>query len=540
MDNRPTRAHRRPESIQRQGMTRQQQNVQNRQNAQTHQSGQTPARPAQTNPPQTRQSQPRQNDYRFQAGTVRRTGANPQSQRQNRNPKPAQQRSVVRHVSDLSRDERAVAEAKKELALRKKSRKWLANYEKDKAALLEEQAAEKTWQEEVVRYRGGVDLFMTGIILLLIVLGTITVFSASYPIAVYEGDDPTSYIKRQLMYVGLGLVVGLFAIIIEPKFYKKWLPFIIYAAGTVLLIAVLFIGTTEGVTQRWISIGGFFNIQPSEIMKVGVIFMLAWYADKYEEAMYDITLDTWSQYRFNVLYPGMLLGFACALFLVGKHLSGFAIVAAIGFLMMIISTKRVKWLICTVIPLALAVGIVYLILNPYALRRITAAVDETPDTLGAMYQSLKSTYAIGSGGLLGVGLGEGRQKYHFLTQSHTDFIFSVWCEETGFVGAAALIILFLLFIWRGYTIALRAPDKFSMLLAFGITTHVGIQAFLHMMVTTGLFVNTGVTFPFFSYGGSSLIVLMAEMGVLLCISRQYYRKKSDVEREQIMKQMGME
>lgn len=532
MDNRPTRAHRRPESIQRPAQTRQQHG----------QSGQTPAnrtRQPQTRQAQMRQVQPRQNDYRFQSGPVRRTGTNPQNTRQNRNPQSTQQRSVVRHVSDLSRDERAVAEAKKELALRKKSRKWLANYEKDKAALMEEQAAEKIWQNDVVRYRGGVDLFMTGIILILIVLGTITVFSASYPIAVYEGDDPTSYIKRQLLYVGLGLVVGLAAIIIEPKYYKKWLPHIIYAAGTVLLIAVLFIGTTEGVTQRWIDLG-FFNVQPSEIMKVGVIFMLAWYADKYEETMHDITLDTWSQYRYNVLYPGIILAFACALILVGKHLSGFAIVAAIGFLMMIISTKRVKWLISTVIPVGLAAGVVYLILNPYALRRITAAVDETPDTLGAMYQSLQSTYAIGSGGLLGVGLGEGRQKYHFLTQSHTDFIFSVWCEETGFVGAAALIVLFLLFIWRGYTIALRAPDKFSMLLAFGITTHVGIQAFLHMMVTTGLFVNTGVTFPFFSYGGSSLIVLMAEMGVLLCISRQYYRKKSDVEREQLMKQMGMD
>lgn len=526
MDNRPTRARRRPENIGQSGSRTAQTNHTRQTGAPHTQNRQTQARPRQSG------------DYRFQAGNTRRPVQNRQngqrSPQANRNP----QRSVVRHVNDLSRDERALTEAKKELALRRKSERWLNNYEKDKAALAEEQAIEKTWQNEVVRYRGGVDLLMSGIILLLIVLGTITVFSASYPIAVYEGDDPTSYIKRQLMYVGIGLFVGLFAILIEPKYYKKWLPFGIFGLGTVLLIAVLFIGTTEGVTQRWISVGGFFNIQPSEIMKVGVIFMLAWYADRHEETMHDIALDTWMQYRYNVLYPGMILAFACGLIMLGKHLSGFAIVAAIGFLMMIISTRRVKWLIFTVIPLGIAVVIGYLLLNPYAMRRITAVTDETPDTLGAMYQTLQSTYAIGSGGLLGVGLGESRQKYHFLTQSHTDFIFSVWCEETGFVGAVALIILFLLFIWRGYTIALRAPDKFSMLLAFGITTHVGIQAFLHMLVTTGV-INTGVTLPFFSYGGSSLIVLMAEMGVLLCISRQYYRKKTDVERERLMKQMGM-
>ena len=156
-----------------------------------------------------------------------------------------------------------------------------------------------------------------------------------------------------------------------------------------------------------------------------------------------------------------------------------------------------------------------------------------------MYQTLQSINAIGSGGLMGVGFGESRQKHHFLTQSHTDFIFSIWCEETGFIGAIALIILFLAIIWRGYTVARRAPDMFTMLLAFGITTHIGIQAFLHMMVTTKLFFNTGVTLPFFSYGGSSLMVFMAEMGVLLCISRTYCRSKADLEREQLMEQMGM-
>ena len=148
-----------------------------------------------------------------------------------------------------------------------------------------------------------------------------------------------------------------------------------------------------------------------------------------------------------------------------------------------------------------------------------------------MYQTTQSIYAIGSGGLFGVGLGESRQKFSYLSAAHTDFIFAVWCEEWGFIGAVTLIALFLLFMWRGYVIALRAPDKFTMLTAFGITTHVGIQAFFNMCVVADMFPNTGITLPFFSYGGSSLIVLLFEMGILLSISRQYYRKKSDLRKK---------
>ncbi len=536
MDNRPTHARRRPESVQ---------NPRQNQPARPAQNQTRQARPAQS---QTRQGHPMQSQNRASAqNRPVSSGTRSQVQRsgsQNRGSVPAQ-RSVVRRVNDLSlredaaRKEKAAAEAKKELALQKKSDRWLTRYQEDVKLQTADEEVERKWQNEVIRYKGGFDFWMCIFVLLLLVCGTVTVFSASYPLAVYEENDPTAYIRRQIMYTVFGLAVALVAMFFEPKYYKKWLPKLLYAAGAVFLVAALFIGTKEGETTRWIDLGPI-NVQPSEIMKVGVIFLLAWYADKYEEKMNDITLNLWPQYRYNVLYPVMILGIAAILVLSGKHLSGFAITAAIGGLMMIVSTRRVKWLIFTALPAALVLGIGYLLKNPYALLRITAAVDEEPDKLGAMYQTLQSLNAIGSGGLLGVGFGESRQKYHFLTQSHTDFIFSVWCEETGFVGALGLILLFLLIIWRGYTIARRAADKFSMLLAFGITTHMGIQAFLHMMVTTKMFFNTGVTLPFFSYGGSSLVIFMAEMGVLLCISRHYCRKKSDVEREQLRKQIGLE
>lgn len=446
----------------------------------------------------------------------------------------------VRDLNQRAQDAKKKAkQAKKEADLKKETIKWLAQYKEDVKVQEADEAVEKEWQEEVVRCKGTLDFPLLFFAILLLLAGTITVFSASYPLAVYENNDPTKYISRQIIYTAAGLVAAFFAAVIPPSFYKKWLPFIIYAAGIGLLVAALFIGTVEGETMRWIDFGPF-NVQPSEIMKVGVIFVLAWYFDRFEKKVNDITLNLRPQFRYNILIPGCILGVACVLIMAGKHLSGFAITAAIGGLMMLVATRRPKWLVATVTPMAVVGGVAYLIANPYALLRITAALDKNPDKQGAMYQTLQSINAIGSGGLMGVGFGESRQKHHFLTQSHTDFIFSIWCEETGFVGAVALIILFLAVIWRGYTVARRAPDKFTMLLAFGITTHIGIQAFLHMMVTTKLFVNTGVTLPFFSYGGSSLLVFMAEMGVLLCISRSYCRSKADLEREQLMQQMGMD
>ena len=390
--------------------------------------------------------------------------------------------------------------------------------------------AEAKWQEDIVRVRGGIDGAMLAIILILVAFGSIAVFSASYPEAVRKTSDGMTYIRSQILYVLVGFVFMTIMAWMPIGFYRPWAPVTAYCIAALLLIIVLFIGTSEGVTMRWIDVGPF-NIQPSEIMKLAIILMLAWYFDKYEKRMNTPTKDWKVQYHWNTVFPIVILGGACGLVLIGKHLSGTIIVGMIGLLMLIVGGCKLKWLFSTGIPLAiLAVG-GFLITNPYALKRITTFTDENADKLDELYQTTQSIYAIGSGGLFGVGLGESRQKFSYLSAAHTDFIFAIWCEEWGFLGAVALILMFLLFLWRGYVIALRAPDKFTMLTAFGITTHVGIQAFFNMCVVADMFPNTGITLPFFSYGGSSLIVLLFEMGILLSISRQYYRKKSDLRRK---------
>lgn len=399
---------------------------------------------------------------------------------------------------------------------------------------------ERKWQEEVVRIRGGIDVFMLVIILILLALGTITVFSASYPLAISEGRESNYYIVKQIQFLLIGGAAMAFEILFIPvKFYKnKFIVFSAYFVSMALLIYTFFKGNAEGEAVRWISLG-LFNLQPSELMKISLVLMLAWYADRYQRQMKELNLG-FTSYKYNIIYPCLILGGACIFVLIGKHLSGTIIIGVIGFFMMIVAGCRIKWLLATGVPIGGAVIGVFLALNPYALKRITTFTDENADILSDLYQTTQSLYAIGSGGLFGVGLGESRQKYSYLTQAHTDFIFSIWCEEWGFIGAVFLIVLFILLVWRGYVIALRAPDKFTMLTAFGITTHVGLQAFLNMCVASDLIMNTGITLPFFSYGGSSLVVLMMEMGILLSISRQYYRKKSDIEREEMMRQLGMD
>lgn len=396
--------------------------------------------------------------------------------------------------------------------------------------------AEAKWQEDIVRVRGGVDGVMLAIILILVALGCITVFSASYPEAVRKSMenpnvDGMTYVRSQILYVVIGFAaMALMAWVIPVNFYRSWAPLTAYVVAILLLIIVLFYGTAVGVTKRWIPLGPI-NIQPSEIMKLAIILMIAWYFDKYERQMNDSRPGFREQFKWNTIYPILILGLACGFVLIGKHLSGTIIVGMIGLLMLIVGGCNLKWLFATGIPLAgVAIG-GFLALNPYALKRITTFTDENADKLDELYQTTQSIYAIGSGGLFGVGLGESRQKFSYLSAAHTDFIFAIWCEEWGFIGAVFLIVLFLLFMWRGYVIALRAPDKFTMLTAFGITTHVGIQAFFNMCVVADMFPNTGITLPFFSYGGSSLIVLLFEMGILLSISRQYYRKKSDLYRK---------
>lgn len=388
---------------------------------------------------------------------------------------------------------------------------------------IRDERRETAWQNEVERVRGGVDKIMLALILLLVTLGALMVFSASYPTGYAESGDGFKYLKKHLIYAGIGAVAMIAATLLPYRVYKKWGPIVAYGIAMVLLAVVLVIGRSEGEAKRWIYIGSF-SVQPSEIMKVALILALAWYIDKYRDRMKN-AIGFREIFKYNVLYPFCFIAPACLMVLLEKHLSGTVILALLGISVMLIGGCSIKYtLISSAIGGVLAVGL-FIAKNPYALKRLVTFTSDDVDILGAGWQTHQGVLAIGSGGLFGLGFGQSNQKHSYVSMAHNDFIFSIWCEELGFIGAIFLIALFVAFIWRGYVIAMRAPDTFSMLVVFGIVTQVGVQAFLNMMVVCDIIPNTGISLPFISYGGSSLIMLMGEMGLILSISRRFYRKK---------------
>jgi len=381
--------------------------------------------------------------------------------------------------------------------------------------------------EEIVRVRTGVDRIMLSLILVLLALGSIMVFSASYPSALAEEGDSLHYIKRQIIFLGIGAAVMLAASLLPPGFYKK-MAFPTFCVATVLLVLVLIpgVGISNGVARRWLGIRGTsFTFQPSEVMKIALILMLARYLDKRREDVLDRTERSRYLVR-GTLIPCGILGFACVLVLLEKHLSGTVILGLIGVALLFISGVHPGWMFAVGATGGAAALGGFLAMNPYALERILTFTDENADKLDEAWQTTQGLFAIGSGGPFGLGLGGSLQKYSYVSEAQNDFIFTIWCEEMGFVGAVLVIGLFLLFIWRGFVIAMRAPDTFCALLVFGITCQVGIQAFLNIGVVTDVIPNTGISLPFFSYGGTSLIILMGEMGILLSVSKHSYQRRA--------------
>jgi cell division protein FtsW len=295
------------------------------------------------------------------------------------------------------------------------------------------------------------------------------------------------------------------------EIYKRSSPYF-YGICAVLLVIVLFGGFSEGVAKRWLGIPGTpLSFQPSELMKLGIVFILAWYADKNKENKIRITKE--------IIVPGVFLFGACGLVLLEKHLSGTVIIALIGLLVIFLSGTSLKKMLISYGSVATIGATVFLLTNSYAMKRIESFLNPNADFLSDKWQTTQGLYAIGSGGFFGLGYMNSIQKYSYVSEPQNDFIFTIWCEEMGFIGAIMLIFFFLLLIWRGYTIAFYAQDRFSTFVAFGISSQIGIQAFLNMAVVTDLVPNTGISLPFFSYGGSSLVILLAEMGILLSISR---------------------
>ncbi len=376
---------------------------------------------------------------------------------------------------------------------------------------------------EYERIRTSPDRVLIVIIFLLVCMGSLMVFSASYPYAISKDLGSYYFLKRQIIFAALGFVGMTVASRVPYDIYKK-LSWLIYAIAAALLVLVLIMGVSEGEAQRWLSIGGVITIQPSEIMKVAIVLVLAKYVSAHAEYMMPSAPHK-LQFLHGTFYPTLILVPTCALVLLEKHLSGTAIIFMIGCIVLFIGGTNIWMMLLSYLPVGLIGGGVFLYTNPYAWKRIETFFDKNANALAEDWQTTQGLLAIGSGGLFGLGFGESRQKYGYVSQPQNDFIFTILCEELGFIGAVFVIVLFAALLWRGFTVARRAPDVFSSLVVYGIMSHITIQAGLNIMVVTDSFFNTGVSLPFFSYGGSSLVTLLAEMGIVLSVSRHSRQKK---------------
>ena len=377
--------------------------------------------------------------------------------------------------------------------------------------------------KEVVRIRSGVDRMFLITVLLLVFFGSIMVFSAGYVYSGTEYGDSFYLIKRQIGFVFIGLLAMIFAMRLPLVVYKKsvWPA---YGATVVLLMLVIIMGSVGGGAQRWLVIPGIgLSFQPSEIAKLAVVLSLAWYMSEFSDKITDYKSFK-NSFLLGIIAPFVILGIICGLVVAEKHFSGLVIIAAIGIVIMFVGGSRFRWLFILGV-IALAVLILFILTTGYSLERVTSWLDPESNYLDGGWQTVNGMNAIGSGGLFGVGLGNSRLKYGYVSMPHNDFIYTIVCEELGYIGAIAVIALFAVLIWRGFVIAMKAPDVFTSLTVIGIICKVAIQMILNIAVVTNLIPNTGISLPFFSYGGTALLILMFEMGIVLAISRHSYQKK---------------
>ncbi len=366
----------------------------------------------------------------------------------------------------------------------------------------------------------GVDRVMVLIICILVCIGSVMVFSASYAFAQTRYGDSLHFVKKQITFVLIGLVAMFVASLFTPAFYKM-VSRGFFGVSLVLLVLVLVMGFAGNGAQRWIAIGPI-SFQPSEVAKMALVLILAWYYSVFEDRITNYSNKRMA-FFYGILYPFLLIGVTAGLVMLEKHLSCLIILGCIGMMIMYASGSEQKLLgyICGCGLLGVAILAVAI---PYTRRRLVIWFDPTKDAQGGGWQTLQGLNAIGSGGFFGLGLGNSRMKYSYVSEPANDFIFTITCEELGFVGAAAIMALFALFVWRGYHIAKTNRDTFSRVTAFGITTQVAVQVLLNIAVVTNTFPNTGIALPFFSYGGTSLVMLFAEMGILLSVSRSSHLK----------------
>ena len=364
---------------------------------------------------------------------------------------------------------------------------------------------------------GRMDLPFLLLTLLLTIMGLVMLFSASFPSANYESGDPAYYLKRQGLFALLGLAAMLAMARIDYHRLRGMTKILMYVSVFLLaLVLVPGVGITQNGATRWLGKAGVLTFQPSEIAKLAIIVYFADSISKKKNLM--------ENFKYGVRPYILILGFFAGLMLLEPHLSGTILIVGTGIVLMIVGGLDKRWIIGGVSGVA-AVGLIYVKLVEagiisYGADRIRMWKDPWIDALDEGYQMCQSLIAIGSGGLTGVGLGKGRQKFLYLPEEHNDFIFAVVCEELGLIGATLVMLVFALLILRGFWIALQARDRFGALLVVGIMTQISLQTFLNIAVVSGLVPATGISLPFFSYGGTALALQLFEMGIVLSVSRQ--------------------
>lgn len=357
-------------------------------------------------------------------------------------------------------------------------------------------------------------LFLLSVILITL-FGTLMVFSAGTAYAEARYDDALYFVKRQALWLLIGFFVMFISSRIDPRVYQKYTPYF-YGATLFLLVLVLVVGFVGNGAQRWISIGPL-TIQPSEIAKLTMIMMLSDYFSRFEKQSTD-RRSRRNVFLYGTLFPCIIMAIPIFLIMLQKHLSCIIIMGLIGLLLIVASGVDTRY-----ISLFCALGVIGVtclaLFTDYTKDRITVWQDPESYKLTGGWQTLQGLMAIGSGGLFGVGYGESILKHCYVSEPANDMIFAILCEELGLVGAIIAVVLFAFLIGRGCIIGMRIQDRFSRLLVIGICIKMAVQVLLNIAVVTNTIPNTGISLPFFSYGGSSLIMLFFEMGIVLSVSR---------------------
>ncbi|MBQ8415840.1 MAG: cell division protein FtsW [Clostridia bacterium] len=378
---------------------------------------------------------------------------------------------------------------------------------------------------EVLPVKGSVDIPLLLITSALILFGTVMIYSASYVFAQKHHGETTYFVTRHLIFLLLSVAFTFFVVkLCTPRFWKDF-SYVFYGISIVLLLLVMTpLGSDLGSgARRWIDLK-VFTIQPSELAKLALVLTLARFMSTHQKKV--MSLHRFGgDFKYGVLYPGIMIAAVGGLVALEHHVSGLLIIGMLGVSVMFLGGTRLKWLFA-IGGIIVFAAVLLILMFPYAFARVDTWINiENADPLGSAWQTLQGLMAIGSGGLFGTGLGNSNQKYGYVSQPQNDFIFTIVCEELGFIGAALVIGLFVAFVWRCFYIARHAPDKCSALMVYGLGFKVALQVILNIAVVTNSMPNTGISLPFFSYGGTSLMLQIFEVGIILSISRYATHKK---------------